>query len=99
MYQIKTLWSNCNEANIKASYRKDQNLPDMVVPDLKDSNLREFEIDFHQEARIIIGITTILLGYVIGENEVGNQGKYWSSREERLKNCTLFTGEPHIGDS
>ena len=71
----------------------------MVVPDLKDSNLREFEIDFHQEARIIIGITTILLGYVIGENEVGNQGKYWSSREERLKNCTLSKGEPHIGDS
>ena len=99
MDQINTLLSNRYEAILNKLLRKDQYPLDMVVLELKASRFDEFDLAFQQEARRLVEINTIPLYYVLRVNEVGNYDPYWSRREERLKNCFIFTGETYIKDS
>ena len=67
----------------------------MVVPEIKAKRFDKFDLAIQGEAKRLVHITTIPLDYVLRENEVSNYEAYWSRREERLKNCVIFTGEKY----
>ena len=92
MSQINTFRLNCNKANLKASRKKYQSPPGMVLPQLKVGNFDWFGLAFQQVDRRLVGITKIPLDYVLRYSEVGNYRAYWYIIEERLKKYILFKG-------
>ena len=99
MAQINTLQSNHYEDNLNASHRLDKYYPDMVVTDIKAGNSEKLDLSFQWYASRLVGIYTILIEYVLMENEVGNYESKLSIIKERLKNCVIFIGETYIDDS
>ena len=99
MDKINILPFNRNQEKINTSRRKEQSPQDILVPYIKARNFEEFELAFQWTDRIIVGVTTIRLYCIIGQNYFDHYKADGSRREYIIKYCGVFTGEVQIRDS
>ena len=71
----------------------DQSFLGMTVPKRTSDYFEDFDFDFQAAARRQVGLSRILLEYLLRNNNTGNYDVIWNSKEEKLNNCVIFVGQ------
>lgn len=96
--QLTLLKNNRRTSINMENMRKTQQLPDMTVPKLTNSNFETFNTSFQSAIRRQMSLSGVSLAYLLRDNEVGNYDSNWTTREDRLHGCLKFSGPIYKDD-